>query len=559
MPFVENIPDVAAAAAGAAGIAGGIHSIKKMYNRVRSTGRLNPQHLHKKRKVLKKIVAGQQSLEPHAEIVESPLKSRMNLSLPQDITHQFLKNISSARNFNSQFAFQCCGEQQVRGIFSLIFRHNAGEAEQSGFGSGVTTNGRLLLAKPTYKQPEVGDIVTPGRQQTNLPYNYLWWRDNTHDIGKAFVAGTSMGDFEDMISQITPPFMQPFDASYFYIGNAPSNSGAFKTANDDGGISNPVVPYTTQTGSNNRANGKWVEGYKKAREDLTHFPWENSRPQRPPKRMICFRDGGVNLHFENKHAKGSYVEVIMYKIKKTALATTHIQAEASPNVSDNLMSKLFDECGKNYLNSVASEAYYQGAETLEGRVPHKTDCTTNPYFPLLPKGGESDTFSEKERINFAIASGHKRTVQLKFGGLCYDPADQSTRTAILQNTVDGNPYTLPQHSHAVMVVVAINGQLVSVAATALGSGEQLTSGDAACGTNMIIKADYYEQFYPMKTVMPTRYDALGQMDYSMPTSTGNVSYDPYTIIDASNVIRGVSADASSGHKINPHNNVTDEM
>jgi len=561
-----GLSDAAAAAiTGAAGAAAGtvfrkFSGAAKRGPHLRGTATLDPQTLHKKRRghANKRLMPGQQHLEPHAELVESPLKYRLKSSYPQDMIHQFFRNFTSARNFHSQFAFQCVGEQQVRGIFGMIFRHNAGDAEQAGFGSQVYNNGRLLLAKPTFGKPTVGDAASV-TYATDLPYNYLNWRDRYHHQGKVFLAGTSMGDFEDMVSQITPHWMQPFNASQSYAGNLPSNIGDFIMAQDASQNNpTPIIPYDASAQGVNRAYGKWVEGYKKEREESTQEAWDTSNVQRPPRRFVCFRDGGVNLHFENKHPMGAFVEVMVYTIKKQMLANVIIQADANQLEPDNWMKQIFEDCGKNYLNKTAGQSYFQGAETLEGRVPSKEDVTTNPYYPLLPKGGESDSFSERERIKFALASGHKRSVNLKFGGLNYDPADQLAHQVTFQN-VTQNPYNVPTHAHAVMVVVAVNGQLVSVAATALSTGENLTSGNAAAGTNMIIKGDYYEQFYPMKVVMPTKYDALGNQDYEIPNSTSQMRYEPYTIVDAANVIRGVSNDVSSGHAINPNNNTTDQI
>lgn len=566
---LENVLNAMDAAGRASTLAGAGYAARKIYKKYRSWkdrrngANTDPQTLHSKRKARKVAngVVGVQSLEPHAELVQSPLKYRIKASYPQDMVQNFFRNYTSARNFHSQFGFQCVGEQQVRGIFGMIFRHNAGDAELAGFNG--TSGSRLLLARPTYYPVTIGDISQVA-YQTGLPYNYLHWSDRNAHQGKVFVAGTSMGDFEDMVAQITPPWMQAFNSSHSAAQNQPNANGDFYVG-QQAGLDGPVHDdtYHATNASTNRAFGKWVNAYKAEREKLDQTEWNTTDVQRPAQRFVCFRDGGVNLHFENKHPMGAFVECVVYTIKKQKLANVVIQANSDSNSPDNWLSQIFSDCGKNYLNKTAGQAYFQGAETLLGRLPTAADVTTNPYYPLLPKGSESDTFSERERIKFALASGNKRSVNMKFGGLHYDPAAQMDHNVTLQNVNES--LHLPCHEHAILVVVAVNGQLVSVQASTTAQAthtpnESLISGNAACGTNMIVKADYYEQFYPLKVVLPQRYDAMGTQDYEIPASNSQISYTPYTIVDAANVIRGVSQeDVPAGHNVEPDANIKQEF
>lgn len=446
-----------------------------------------------------------------AEVVQRPLSLKLADSVYIDALKAFLANFYTPTLWRTQFALQYVSDDQVRSCHAMMFRHRRTNAI-----TNIMT--RLLRPSASYLAPVIGGVLTSG-----LPYNFF---DATAGNNmKCMVAPINMMDIEQMCARLTPPAAN-FQADNYY-GN---NTGAQAIT-----LLNSVEAVSTTTDQFLR-HSTWTQTYNDAVDSAVGV-------YRTPSIIVGIKRGGVKLFFENKHPVGSFVEIVLYKVRRDKHDTmAHTYSASGP---DSILGDLENQCGIPYVDNATRQRAV--AAGLDGKVPSKSDVTTNPYYPLLPAnnnikgavfaGTYDQNLSEKKRLRFALASGHKRNVNIDFGGLKYDPRVIGSASSDI---------------HSIIVVVAVNGQTVSAFAEKKVNSvvtDQLITGDIAAGHNMFIRGEYYEYMYPLKVVRPKTLFSQCDLDPKIYPSGTGITYSPYQILGASTAQRGDNNVMEAGVKV----------
>lgn len=470
----------------------------------------DPQN-HDKFRNSKRPPIGASTVFAGGEVIERPLSLSIGKPVYVDVLKSFLQEFMGSRRYKCQFAVQYVGDDQTRSCQGMMFRHRI---------ASTTTNLASRILKPTasFMQPTLNGASGVGTQITGLPYNFfdVSYQNNM----KCMVSPLGMGNIEDICAALTPPCA----ASEYDVW---SSTGSRLTGADVGLLTVPnyTAGLTPQPGSS------WVADL------FSRFSSASTEVARSPDVVVACRQGGVKLFFENKHPVGAYVEVIQYKVRRE-YAKGSFNPTFNSSGYDWVMDRLEQACGASYVDKVLKNKV---PDMSTGRTPVKSDVTTNPYFPLLPKSSTSNSpnfhyFSERSRIRFAIASGAKRMVNVKFGGFKYDPL------TCLGPTFDT--------SETVVLVIAVNGQMISAFAQA--GSDQLVTGDAAAGHNMFIRGEYYEDLFPLKVSRPKTLFTYGEMQPKIPSvDTPGVSLSAYQILDARTQHRGNNITMEAGAVIDP--------
>lgn len=448
---------------------------------------------------------GAQALFTGAEVVERPLSYRLSGRESLNPLKAFLRDFNLPKKYTSQFACQYVGDDQLRSCQGLVFRHVASL-------STVDIATRVLKPNWTYKPVTIGSA--PGTQITDLPYNFF---DASIDNMKTMVAPLNIYDMLALASSITPPAGN-LKNDIFY------SPGASTTTTGQSDI-NQVDSWGQTSSALTTAVPSWVANYLNKLDDP--YTSTNFNVARSPKIVFASAVGGVQLYFENKHPVGAFIEIIVYKNRRDA-------ADVSPSFfnssSDSIMSNLEAACGVSYVNRVCS---MRANDYGSGDSPSRSDVTTSPYYPLLPKPDvrfypTQCNFSEKHRMKFALGSGHKRSVRISFGGMKFDPRSMAEAWS----------------SEQVVLVIAINGQMISGLAQ-LGS-ENLITGDACSGHNVLVRGQYYERIYPLQCTRGSTLFTQQSMDPRITTSVAGVTFSPYIMIPAQNSIRNGNLQEEAG-------------
>lgn len=199
--------------------------------------------------------------------------------------------------------------------------------------------------------------------------------------------------------------------------------------------------------------------------------------------------GKISYEFMNKEDTGCTVEVICYRVKKTASLSARSDVYTGTPVTftgptvppppsggtNNVkvmypLSMLVNSIGQGYLNTVG-DSY--STENFQGRTPFGIDIFNNPNFPLFPKLKktlESDNpFSEIMRNKFVMTAGSRRTLDVHLPGVVYDPNSikhlvQTVDPAIPVATDPDNSLQIGGQLLSIMdeysyaIVLSVNGQ-----------------------------------------------------------------------------------------------------
>lgn len=441
---------------------------------------------------------GGNSLYSGGEVVERPLSLSCGKPVQSDVLKAFLSDFLGTKRYKSQFGLQYVGDDQQRSCQGLLFRHRV---------TGAFSNAAFRVLKPTttFLAPTLNGGSGVGTQIAGLPYNFF-------DVGygnnmKCMISPVNMMDIENIAAGITPPSAR---------GNYDiwSTSNPFAAASQEDYMD---VPYATA----NLAGSSWVSGY------MTNANPVNTNQYRSPSSIVCAaRQGGVKLYFENKHVSGAFVEVIQYKLRAPQSEQGIFLPIFNASGPDSVLANLESVCGGAYVDKAkANKASVYGT----GHAPAITDVTQSPYYPLLPRTSQKyygvNSWSERSRTKFALASGHKRMLKVSFGGFKYDPKN------LLNSTND--------FGESILLVIAVNGQMVSAFAEQSSTGEQLITGDCASGHNMFIRGEYYEDIYPLKVQRAKTLFTQQSMEPRIPVSlTAGVDIYPYQMLPASHALRG---------------------
>lgn len=522
---------VARAAAGAGLSKGVVNALTAAAgNAAHSAVSSGVEYATKKRKIDSSTVKSEKAADPQNSNAFAPPKSlpigasqiftggeAVQRSMRLSIGHTVYKNplLNYLRDFyvphtwKSQFALQYVGDDQTRSCQGLLFRHRV---------SGDILNANLHILKPTatYQNPRIGTSA-PGTAIQGLPYNFF---NAGVDNMQLMVSMMSMGGIEDLAQYITPP-------------SALIRSGTFY--NPAGSNTSPGTTFTVPAITSNMGNGygTWIQDY------CLYTKQQPSDGTRAPRIHVGVKAGGVNLFFENKHPVGSYVEVVMYKLRRSVTDTFSVTFPS--NGVSPVMADLENHCGNSYVHRKISNVV---SRYTSGRIPLVSDVTTNPYFPLLPKadinGGHyqqatyDPVWSEKARSRFHLASGNKRALKVSFGGVWYDPVDSVA--ASCEDTI--------------LLVIAVNGQMVSAYATQ--GDQQLVTGDVAAGHNMLIRAEHWETVYPLDVKRTKHVFSQGTMEPKIPSvGTTGVDIHAYQMLGAYTAQRGNNITLEAGGIIDP--------
>lgn len=245
---------------------------------------------------------------------------------------------------------------------------------------------------------------------------------------------------------------------------------------------------------------------------------------------VVLRHGTIAYEFQNKNDTGCTVEVIVYKVKKTAnlSAVSDDYKMSSPQIINNPqaasqtsfkcsypLNMLIQTVGAGYLNTLG-DAY--STENQLGRAPQIRDIYDNPNYPLIPKLKKTkesmNPFTEVMRNKFILTAGSRRALTIKLPGEIYNPC-----SIPIKKSVDG--HSLPvydaqsqngfQLSSAAIpcldeytygVILAVNGQKMtrffdSAGKARSGSHDQLTTWKFQRGT--------YTGGTPVDMVQNTQY------------------------------------------------------
>lgn len=449
----------------------------------------------------KNLPIGAVALFRGAEKVDSSLRLSIRKPVFLDPLKAYLQEFTRSRRMHMQFGLQYTGDDQQRSLHGLIFRHRLAVGDVS----------RVLKPTVTFKFPVVNGV------QTNIPFNFFDASPGINDNGKVMVSPYCMGDLEELAATLTP-----------YHANKLGDLGYNQTSTSAGPSIN--APPAWGSGGFLTAQATWAQQYCLKRYDTTVGPTSF----RAPIIVVGIKTGGVKLYFENKHPVGSFVEVIVYKVRSDYAET--LSVSYTSGAPDSPIAELEESRGRAYVDKASRN---RNVNNGFGRVPLKTDVSFNPYFPLLPddnltggvsfEGPVKNYWSEKQRIKFAVASGHKRNVHVSFGGIKYDPANVGA-----------------DNGQLVMVCIAINGQMISAYAT---SGvDSLISGDVCAGHNMVIRGEYYEQVYPLKITTPAAIHSQMDMEPTIPSPPVSVTYNAYQILDPNSTQRAATSDVAAGTK-----------
>lgn len=481
---------------------------RRKSKRIKTEAGLDPQN-HNTHKATKLPPLGVSTLFAAGEVIERPLSLGIGSRKYNDVLRNFLRELNYSRIWKSQFACQYVGDDQVRSCHGMLFRHREPRSR-----TNVTS--RQLKNSMSYESPMIG--IPPQLAIAGLPYNFF---DASTDNMKCMLGTINMYDIEEIAASITPPHANSL------IDTWGTRTQLFAGLNQ---VGVNQVPAASNLGTLS-SSALWVHSY------LQNLDNTAATLDSVPKVTVAVKTGGVKLFFENKHPVGAYVEIVMYKMKREDVRFAGNWVSSG---YDTIMDDLERACGQSYVrDTVSGRAVDYGT----GHQPNKTDVTISPYYPLLPqshsRGGSFENdwknkWTEKTRTKFALASGHKRHVNLSFGGCKYDPR-----------------YTVSDDcSEAVLVVIAINGQMIS--ALAENGVNQLITGDICAGHNMFVRGEYYEDICPLKVDRNLKKQLYCQFDMepSIPLeNTTNVTVTPYMILPVNKAQRGDNTKMEAGVKV----------
>lgn len=171
----------------------------------------------------------------------------------------------------------------------------------------------------------------------------------------------------------------------------------------------------------------------------------------PYKYNMVFKNGSCVYNFMNKGDGPLVATIVVYKVKKNAAlidnSGQYLEGAAgifgmmSEPIRQGVRDKFIKTNGTDYISNPA-------ATTVTN--PNTPDPFLDPaaeYMPILPETDKHKfPFKEMQRINFALPSGGRRNVSLKFGGDVYDPEGIPWH-----NISSKQPRILDEHSYIVLI------------------------------------------------------------------------------------------------------------
>lgn len=208
------------------------------------------------------------------------------------------------------------------------------------------------------------------------------------------------------------------------------------------------------------------------------------------------RYGKIAYDFMNKNDTAAVVQVIIYRVKKTAKLSSDASVYINQNPDSILppdtpggqtaidypLNMLVSSIGQGYVDTVG-DTY--ATENFQGRKPLYGDIYDNPDFPLFPqlkKTIESQNpFVEVMRNKFVMPAGSRRSLDVHLPGLVYDPAEmptlqgESAESHVGLELASSAIPIVDQYSYA--AVIACNGQKM----TRFFDAKPISAGHTAAG------------------------------------------------------------------------------
>lgn len=258
--------------------------------------------------------------------------------------------------------------------------------------------------------------------------------------------------------------------------------------------------------------------------------------------------GKITYKLMNKGAYPINVEFIIYKYKANSEALIQNASDSSSQIYDSIVNPIEDA----YM---AKKSEFYSTNFQGGRIPSKTDVTTDPRFKCLPqlaRGKEYEhPWKEETRFTCCIPSGARKIQQIMLPGSVYNPLD------VEQANYAGSTWTIADKM-TYAVAIAASGALTTQDMHGLGYnladgfgavggsagyvGAENFIGDCYSQGQLQWLVEYEESISACIPRMPDRRDLLTFGEVIQPDGTranGTKLFSPRAapIIPATNVMR----------------------
>lgn len=394
-------------------------------------------------------------------------------------------NSTAYFEFNGYMA----SKQGQRATTFMCFRHNIGSDATP---HAYTSVGDANLAKLGILTPVAGDVKLPGFENLTGPSGDI------NDLNPYHV-------HEDLSTWFHPMGRSKFEDTAWNMNKLKHINNAYLG--------------TTATSAEDQPTAYWMK-VAAINDDVTFAPGEYARTSHIYSNNInssdtlvdtaavqkyqqnnynmVFNSGSVTYNFCNKGDGPAQCEIIVYKVKRQNTFLSHALSDYIQKDGTNVVNLAHKGIPK-FLHPPIEEGVkeqYKGkalAGTIGGDEDPNSDMFTHPGKKLYPQSRYTRQsalpYKEVQRVPFTMISGGRRTVQLKFGGDVYDPANVPQ----VNNSSSGIPAEsnrlipiLDEHSY--IVCLSFHG----VNATRVYGSDNDRLGDIYAAARLEWKASYVE-------------------------------------------------------------------